>query len=740
MHEPGSTRNSPTMEQADEELIFDLLLRWEELHKRGGSVSPSELCRDRPDLELELTTRINALAATEWLEKPLDGPDPPRPDSAGPTDAPRPPRTFLERYRLEVLLAEGGFAQVWKGTDLELSRAVAIKIPKPSTLVSPEAFFAEAKRVARLKHPGIVPVFDVGRDGDTCFIVSEFIEGGSLRRFIDGGQIPWERALRWMADVAEAVHYAHVNGVIHRDIKPANILIDHHDRALIADFGIAQSPLKATKSIGTLRYMSPEQLAGEPVDATADVFSLGVVLHEALTGELPYRDSSPSAVAAKVEVGLPRAGAAGVPKGLRDICARALERDPARRHQTALAFATELRSLPARRRRGMLVVAAALTVSSIALVLGWRWFAPRIESLVRPQIRIADLPDWRLDGNDFANTLSRLKASRTTNRPTVRLFADKNESKERYEYHGGGVVAANGLVYCLPSSQGDIGVVDPVHQTVRQLKSPLPAAPGLFFGAVLAPNGHIYAIPHSAGAFLKIDPQTDRVETFGKAPENGSYWGGCVAADGLIYCVPSRASDVAVIDPKTDSVSFFGQLPGDSYKYSGGVLATNGKIYGIPDHARRVMVIDPAARTIHFIDADLGDGTAKWFGGVLGLDGKIYGGLASDGSILIIDPSEESVEKVEGLPKGRYVGGVLGPDGRIYIIPNRDGPVLSLDPATRTVSEVAGDVRGHDYWGAVLTPHGSIIAIPWNTTAFLQIDFATRIPNDWALCRLFNRY
>jgi len=725
------------MEQADEELIFDLLLRWEELHKRGESVSPSELCRDRPDLLPELTTRIKALAATEWLEKPLDGPEPPDTGSSGPSDPPRNPRTFLGRYRLDVLVAEGGFAQVWKGTDLELSRAVAIKIPKPSTLVSPEAFFAEAKRVARLKHPGIVPVFDVGRDGDTCFIVSEFIEGGSLRGFINDGPIPQERALRWMADVAEAVHYAHSNGVIHRDIKPANILIDHHDRALIADFGIAQSPLKATKSIGTLRYMSPEQLAGNPVDARADVFSLGVVLHEVLTGDLPYGDSLPAAVEGRVEVGLPKAGAAGVPRRLREICARALKRDPDQRHRTALEFASEIRSLPAKARRGVVFAAVAVVLSAVAMVWGWGQFSPQIESLLRPRLQVVGLADWRTDGTDFTQTLSQLGASVTTKKPKVSLFA---EQAGNYEYHGGGISAPNGLVYCLPSSQGVIGVIDPESRTVRQLKSPLPPAGALFFGAVLAPNGMIYGIPHSAKTFLKIDPKTERIETFGEAPENSAYWGGCVASDGLIYCVPSRASNVAVVDPKTDAVSFFGEVSADSYKYSGGVLGTNGKIYCIPDHARRVMVIDPVERTTEFIGEDLGDGVSKWFSGVLALDGKIYSGLCGDGSILAIDTGSSTVERIEGLPKGRYVGGVLGPDGKIYIIPSGQGPVLSFDPATRAVTELDSESQGHDYWGAALTPHGSIVAIPWNTKAFLQIDFGTRVPNDWALCRLFNRY
>ena len=159
----------------DEELLADLLLRWEELHEKGQETSAEELCRDCPHLAPLLAERIHALKVTAWMERPDDDggtqPDPPTPSA---------PRTLAGRYRLDEKIAEGGFAEVWKGYDLELRRAVAVKVPKPGRLLSTERFMAEARRVAGLKHPGVVPVFDVGRDGDSCFIVSEFVEGGSL--------------------------------------------------------------------------------------------------------------------------------------------------------------------------------------------------------------------------------------------------------------------------------------------------------------------------------------------------------------------------------------------------------------------------------------------------------------------------------------------------------------------------------------------------------------------------------
>jgi len=170
------------MEGNDNEVLLDLLLRWEELKDRGQEISVDELCRGRPDLKQELEKRIKALEATSWLEKPFNDDDPP--DFELPDDLPSGPKVFSGRYRLDALIAEGGFAQVWKGTDLELKRIVAVKIPKPSNLVSPESFFAEAQRVARLKHDRIVAVHDVGKENSTCFIVSEFIEGGSLKSIL----------------------------------------------------------------------------------------------------------------------------------------------------------------------------------------------------------------------------------------------------------------------------------------------------------------------------------------------------------------------------------------------------------------------------------------------------------------------------------------------------------------------------------------------------------------------------
>lgn len=379
------------MKEEDEELLVDLLLRWDELREQGQDISSIELCQACPHLSVELERRILALKKLDWLDKPIEQGETEDNNDRLTVE----PTTLDGRYRLDAIIAEGGFAQVWRSYDLELHRNVAVKLPKPSRLDSTDAFMAEARRVARLKHPSIVPVHDVGRDYGKVFIVSEFVEGGNLSQQIKSSKPTEAQAVKWISDIAEALEYAHSEGIVHRDIKPANILIDHHGRALLADFGIAQSASKTGRfapSIGTLRYMAPEQLKGKDVDQRSDIYSLGVVLYELLTGELPYRSNHPATLRQEILSGV-HLNDRDLPAGLHAICEKAMRLDPKDRFPSAIAFAGEIKNVLKPSQRNKLI--APLIVLVPLLFMGIFMLAPipSIKKSSKREIKAME-PHW----------------------------------------------------------------------------------------------------------------------------------------------------------------------------------------------------------------------------------------------------------------------------------------------------------------------------------------------------------
>jgi eukaryotic-like serine/threonine-protein kinase len=253
-----------------------------------------------------------------------------------------------ERYRLERKIGAGGMADVWLADDTELDRRVAVKILHDRFAQDKEfvqRFQREAQSAAGLQHPNVVGIFDRGAFRDTYFIAMEYVDGPSLKDLVKGG-MGIQEAISFIRQVLNAARFAHRKGIVHRDLKPQNVLIDDEGRARVADFGIARagenSDITATGSVmGTAQYISPEQAQGKETTPRSDIYSIGVMLYEALTGRVPFEGESAVAVALKQVSEAPRRPSAinpNIPPALDAVVMRALAKDPDARFKDADAF------------------------------------------------------------------------------------------------------------------------------------------------------------------------------------------------------------------------------------------------------------------------------------------------------------------------------------------------------------------------------------------------------------------
>lgn len=252
-----------------------------------------------------------------------------------------------ERYELLEKTGEGGMALVYKARDRVLGRVVAVKILKPEfskDINFVEKFKTEAQAAAKLSHPNIVNIYDVGQDGDIHYIVLEFVEGYTLKELIDKeAPLDIKKAVDIAIMVCDGIHHAHERGIIHKDIKPHNILITSAGLVKVADFGIAQAVSKKTITfggniLGSVQYISPEQAKGEPVSRRTDIYSLGCVLYEMLTGRVPFDAESPITVALKHihdEPLFPEEISNILPLPLQQVVLKAMAKVPAYRFATA---------------------------------------------------------------------------------------------------------------------------------------------------------------------------------------------------------------------------------------------------------------------------------------------------------------------------------------------------------------------------------------------------------------------
>jgi DNA-binding beta-propeller fold protein YncE/predicted Ser/Thr protein kinase len=560
----------------------------------------------------------------------------------------------LAGYRIESLIARGGMGVVYRATQLALERPVALKVISRELADKDgfrERFLSESRLAARLDHPSVVPVYDAREEDGELIVAMRLVEGGDLRRLIDReGPLEPARAVALLGQVAEALDAAHAAGIVHRDVKPHNILVEG-ERAYLSDFGLAKAfegtgAGSGASIVGTVEYMAPEQWRGERVGPAADIYSLGCVLYEALTGIAPYgrkeSDTEPE-----------------VPKGIEAVIERAVSKDSTDRYPTA----TEL--IEAARQRQGATPATTLVLS---------------ERPERPTLRLS---------SDSAGDDRELGGRRRWRRHYAGFFA-------AWMIAGVVVVAIVTIAALLNyAGGGGVSVSDPIPIG----KGPLRVATG---------EGEVWATSAPDGTLSKIDTRT--LEVAGAPRQIGAGVSGVAIGEGSVWVSSPRTGRVLRIDPTSGQVQMkiaVGGRPG-AIAIGGGrvwvadeggtgvtaIDALNGEIYkrGLAPHAAPLRLAVGAgglwvssASTSAVRRIDLGSAAAgapilvgRGPAGVTVAGGLVWVANSRASTVSRVDPSLHSILG-DPIQVGGTPGGIDAGPETVWVANSADGTVSRID-------------------------------------------------------------
>ncbi|HSS42280.1 MAG TPA: protein kinase [Solirubrobacterales bacterium] len=585
-------------------------------------------------------------------------------------------------YRVEELIARGGMGVVYRATHLGLDRPVALKVIARELADRPgfrERFLRESRLAARLEHPSVVPVYDSREVDGELIVAMKLVKGGDLRGLIDReGPLPPQRAFDLLAQVADALDAAHAVGIVHRDVKPHNILVEGN-RAYLSDFGLAkaldESATGSASVVGTAQYMSPEQWRGDSIGPAADVYSLGCVLYEALTGIPPFRrgeeDTEPE-----------------LPQGVDEAIRHAVAKDPAHRYTSAGALLdaaragegsevrptavlshdpSERTTVPSRSRRffglaggrsaawlagGALVFVAAMVAAVLFLLLGDE--GPSVSAPIA-----IGTPPLRLDAGPKAVWVTSEKDGTLT-----RLNPESGEVVLVRKLGAGisGVAIGSKWTWATNSRRGQLLRLDP--NTGKMLKTiAVPGEPG----PIALGGDRVWVADEGGKGLTAVNAEAGAVYRRGLPPKSPGLrlaWG----AEALWVAV-SGANTTRRVDPTS--------LTGESIRVGGGpagITVAGGYVWVANSRSGTVTKVDPTLRTVvASIPVD-------------GHPGGIDGGTSA---VWVADREDDAVRKidlesgaVEGAPiqVGPEPGAVAVGGDAVWVANNGDGTVTRIEP------------------------------------------------------------